>query len=158
MRILLFYVQTHKQKCSSTPALSRHNRWQESELLSGSKVTLDQVSEVSSIDRPGGKKKKKKRWRRGLFQYSLPSESPCVSTSKQLGAEDTEPFTTLWQYCNTWKQQHHSQAMTAGGGDAVTIWVTLSVDAQTLMDGTSKAIIFAEASNQHHWYRFTAQF
>lgn len=39
---------------------------------------------------------------------------PCVSSSKQLGAEDTEPFTALWQYCNTWKPQPRSPAWQSG--------------------------------------------
>lgn len=39
---------------------------------------------------------------------------PCVSSSKQLGAEDTEPFTALWQYCNTWKPQPRSPEWQSG--------------------------------------------
>lgn len=64
----------------------------------------------------------KMRWRRSLLQYSLPSESPCVSTAKQLGAEDSEPFTTLWRYCNTWKQQPLSQVMTIWDGKCQKSW------------------------------------
>lgn len=91
---------------AQNPCLSIHNRWPDSKLSSGSKVSLTQVSGVSSTC-PA-----KMRWQRSLLQYSLPSESPCVSTAKQLGAEGTEPLPTLWQYCNTWKQQPHSWVIT----------------------------------------------
>lgn len=93
---------------AKSPPLSRHNRWQDSKLSSGSKVRFARVSGVSSIDLPGTKM----RWRRSLLQYSLPGEFPCVSSAKQLGAEGTEPCATLWQSCNTWKQQPCSQVMT----------------------------------------------
>lgn len=96
--------------------LGRHNRWQDSNLSSGSKVRFHQVSGVSSIDWP------RQKWDDGgvFLQYSLPSESPCVSTAKQLGAEDAEPFTKLWQYCNTWKQQPRSQVMMANWVESCT--------------------------------------
>lgn len=99
--LVFIYSYTDARK---EPPVSRHNRWQDSNLSSGSKVRFDLKGHPSTGPA-------KMWWRRSLLQYSLPRESPCVSTAKQLRAEDAEPFTSLWQYCNTWKQQPCSQVM-----------------------------------------------
>ncbi len=67
----------------------------------------------------------KMRWRRSLLRYSLPGESPCVSTAKQLGAEDTEPFTVaILQYLETTTSQ-------PSGRKAVQMWRMRPISTQT---------------------------